>query len=182
MRRIGILATAAVLVAATAAAAFHNNQFRRIREFLNGHKEVPVVATAGKGTFSATINKEGTEIAYKLRYADLEGTVTQAHIHVGPVQNTGGISVWLCSNLTSPPTPAGVQACPPSEGGAEIEGVITSADVVGPTAQGFDPGEFAELLEAMRAGLTYVNVHSTRIPGGEIRSQISPGDHGGHDR
>ena len=39
--------------------------------------------------------------------------------------------------------------------------------------------EFDELLRAIRAGATYVNVHSTRWPGGEIRSQID--GNSGHD-
>jgi len=181
MKRISVVTASAVLIAATAAAAVNGNQFRRIREFLNGHKEVPVVSTTGKGSFSATINKEGTQIEYKLRYSGLEGTVTQAHIHVGPQQNTGGISVWLCSNLASPPTPAGVQACPTDAAGGEVDGVITAVDVVGPTAQGFDPGEFEQLLDAIRAGLTYVNVHSSKFPGGEIRSQIEHDEHGGRN-
>jgi len=39
----------------------------------------------------------------------------------------------------------------------------------------------AELIAAIRAGATYVNVHSTRWPGGEIRSQIDGNSgHGGH--
>jgi hypothetical protein len=31
------------------------------------------------------------------------------------------------------------------------------------------------LLRAIRTGTTYVNVHSTTWPGGEIRDQIRPG-------
>jgi hypothetical protein len=53
--------------------------------------------------------------------------------------------------------------------------------VIGPAGQGIAAGEFAELLAAMRAGVTYVNVHSTLYPGGEIRAQISADDHRGHD-
>ena len=34
------------------------------------------------------------------------------------------------------------------------------------------PGEFGELVRAMRAGATYVNVHTNLSPGGEIRGQI----------
>ena len=181
MRRIVTLSVVVVLAVATAAAALTDNRFRRIREFLNGHKEVPVVSTTGRGVFTATINREGTEINYHLRYSDLESPVTQAHIHVGPPQNTGGISVWLCSNLPNPPsaTPPGTQACPAD--GGEIEGTITAADVVGPTPQGFDPTEFEQLLEAMRAGLTYVNIHSVRFGAGEIRSQIDVKDHHSRD-
>jgi hypothetical protein len=43
---------------------------------------------------------------------------------------------------------------------------------VGPAAQGIAAGEFAELVRAIKAGATYVNVHSSLFPTGEIRGQI----------
>ena len=45
-------------------------------------------------------------------------------------------------------------------------------NVIGPAAQGIAAGEFAELVRAIRAGATYVNVHTTVHPGGEIRKQL----------
>ena len=52
--------------------------------------------------------------------------------------------------------------------------------IAGPTAT--TPGEFAELVALIRAGKTYVNVHTAKFPPGEIRSQIEDGNarHGGH--
>ena len=44
--------------------------------------------------------------------------------------------------------------------------------MIGPAGQGVEAGSFAELVRAIRAGYTYVNVHTTRWPGGEIRGQI----------
>ena len=175
MRRMATLTTAVMMLAATAV-GLTDGALRQIKLTLTGHKEVPVISTTGRGTFSATINREETEIRYRLEYTDLEGAVLQSHIHFGPPNNTGGISVWLCSNLASPPTPAGVQPCP-APGGA-MEGIATAADVVGPTAQGIEPNAFAELISAIKNGKTYVNVHSSKWPAGEIRSQI-PAD--GHD-
>ena len=49
----------------------------------------------------------------------------------------------------------------------------------GARAQGLNTGEMGELIRAMRAGATYVNVHSTTWPTGEIRSQID--GNSGHD-
>ncbi len=169
MRRLTMWTVTAVMVAGSTALVLTDGGFRRIREALNGFKEVPVISTTGRGTFHATINPSGSRIDYELRYGQLEGDVLQSHIHFGPEQNTGGIAVWLCGNV--PTTPAGVQPCPPAP--ATITGVIAAADVVGPAAQGLDPGEFAQLLAAIRAGKTYVNVHSVKFPAGEIRSQIS---------
>jgi len=64
-------------------------------------------------------------------------------------------------------------ACPAS---GKVTGTVTATDVIGPAAQGIAPGEFAEALRALRAGMTYANVHSTKFPGGEIRGQIKDED------
>ena len=59
---------------------------------------------------------------------------------------------------------------------ARISAPSTPADVVGPNGQGIEPGSFAEILRAMRAGHSYANIHTTRWPGGEIRGQINDED------
>ena len=70
---------------------------------------------------------------------------------------------------------------------ATISGTIVAADVspnipANAAAElGLNTGEIDEFLAAIRAGATYVNVHSTRWPGGEIRSQIDGNSgHGDH--
>ena len=178
MRRMVIVTTAVALIATGAVTGLANGRIKVIRERLNGVKEVPVISTTGKGVFTAKISQDESQISYELSYDSLEAAVTQAHIHIGPPQNTGQISVWLCSNLTGSAAanvPPGTQACP-ADGGT-ITGLITADDVVGPAAQGILAGEFGELLALIRAGKTYVNVHSVTFPAGEIRSQISRDDH-----
>ena len=64
----------------------------------------------------------------------------------------------------------------PERARATVEGDVGPADVVGPNGQGIEPGSFAEILEAMRAGNAYANIHTTRWPGGEIRGQINDND------
>ncbi|HEX9823193.1 MAG TPA: CHRD domain-containing protein [Actinomycetota bacterium] len=136
---------------------------------LNGYEEVPAVSTTGGGEFRAKLDKTGTMLEYELSYADLSAVPTQAHIHFGQEGVNGGVSVWLCSNLASPPTPPGVSACPPA---GTVTGTIDASDVVGPGAQGIAAGEIAEIIDAMRAGIAYANVHTPTFPGGEIRGQI----------
>ena len=172
MRKVLIVATAAVVVA-SASVAFTQPGLRVIREALTGFQEVPVVSTTGHGEFRARISDDESSIAFELTYRDLEGGVLQAHIHLGQFSVNGGISTFLCTNLGN--GPMGTQFCPPSPG--KVEGVIMASDIIGPAGQGIEPGALDELIAAIRAGKTYVNVHSTRWPGGEIRSQLGHGPH-----
>jgi len=152
--------------------------FVNIRELLTGFEEVPSVSTRANGQFNARIAKDGRAIDWELSYSDLEGAVQQSHIHIGNTGVNGGISVFLCTNLGN--GPVGTQSCPPPP--AVISGRIFAADVspnIAATAaartQGLNTGEIEELVAAMRAGATYVNVHTTLWPGGEVRSQIKNG-------
>jgi hypothetical protein len=136
---------------------------------LTGYQEDPLaLSTTGVGEFRVKILDGQQMIEYQLSYGNLEGTVTQSHIHLGGRAQSGGISVFLCSNLGN--GPAGTQACPAAP--ATITGTLTPQDVIGPAGQGISAGEFAELIDAIRAGTTYVNVHSAKYPGGEIRAQL----------
>jgi hypothetical protein len=167
---------AAVAAAGTAAIAGGGND---IRERLTGYEEDPqTISTTGRGTFQAAIDTRRQEISYRLRYADLEGGVTQAHIHFGGRHQSGGISAFLCSNLGN--GPAGTQACPAAP--ATVTGTIRPADVIGPATQGIAAGEFEELVDAIRAGVTYANVHTSLYPAGEIRAQLDGDKRGGRDR
>jgi hypothetical protein len=148
----------------------------KIREELSGFEEDPAaLSTTGTGTLRLDVDEESLELTYELSYADLEGAVTQAHIHLGGTAQSGGISTFLCSNLGN--GPAGTQACPPAP--ATITGTLTAANVIGPVPQGILAGEMAELIDAIEVDTTYVNVHTTKYPGGEIRSQLD--GHGGSD-
>ena len=49
---------------------------------------------------------------------------------------------------------------------------MTAANVVGPIAQGIAAGNLAAILEMIRAGFGYANMHTARFPSGEIRGQI----------
>ena len=173
MKKVSLIALLVVCLG-TFALGFTDG-LKNIKEFLIGYEEVPSISTAANGEFKARINQDETAITYTLSYSDLEGAVQQSHIHLGQKGANGGISVFLCSNLGN--GPAGTQACPPAP--ATITGTITAADVspnipstLAARNQGLDTGEFAEFLSALRAGKTYVNVHSSKFPGGEVRSQI----------
>lgn len=167
MKRIVIFVSAAVVMIA-AAVVFAQNLWP-FQETLSGYEKVPAVSTVARGDFRAEIGPYDNSVNWQLSYYELEGNVTQAHIHFGQKGVNGSIVVFLCSNLGN--GPAGTQPCPPSP--ASVSGTFRAADVgAGATAQGIAAGEFAELLKAIRAGMTYANVHSTKFPAGEVRSQI----------
>ena len=170
-RRLQLAAVVAVmgLLGVVAAAVAGGGGSRDIREVMNGYEETPAaISTRGFGDFKAKVRDE--RIDYRLTYGQLDGEVTQAHIHFGREATSGGISAFLCTNLGN--GPAGTQACPVSDEPVTISGTITPTDVVGPAGQGIAPGEYNELLRAIRADATYANLHTTLFPSGEIRAQL----------
>ena len=141
-----------------------------LRAVLKGAEEPPAVSTVGRGTFKATLDEAGTMLEYELNYTGLEGDVQQAHIHLGQKGANGGVAAFLCTNQGN--GPAGTPVCPGPNSGA-VTGTILAAQIVGPAGQGLPPGAFEEFLRAIDKSLTYVNVHSSLVPTGEIRGQIS---------
>jgi hypothetical protein len=128
---------------------------------LIGDEEVPPNGSRAQGQAIFQLNEDGTELSYRLNVANIEN-VTQSHIHRGAAGVAGGIVVWLYPS--APPS----QLIPGRSQGTLATGVITDASVIGSLAgQGL-----AGLLAELRAGNTYVNVHTTQFPPGEIRGQI----------
>jgi hypothetical protein len=160
MRTIGLAAVlAAVALAIGAVVAMAGKSGADAR--LSGYREVPAISTEGRGSFHAEIG--GGEIHYTLRYGDLEGgDVLFAHIHFGKPATNGNVVAFLCGGGDKP-------ACPAS---GTVSDVITADDVIGPAGQGIAPGEFDELVRAIKRNATYVNVHTETYPTGEIRGNV----------
>jgi CHRD domain len=158
---VGVLGVAG---AGTIALASDGND----RETLTGYEEVPALSTLGVGEFRTSISRSKDEIRWELRFSDLESNATQAHIHFENATNNGPVVVFLCSNLGTG-TP-GTPACPAT--GGTVRGEFTAEDVLPAAGQNLAAGDFDAILRAMRAGATYVNVHTTGVPAGEIRAQL----------
>jgi hypothetical protein len=166
---IGLTAAGTAAVASNSGSSGDDDRDDFVSVRLSGYEEDPMaLSTTGNGQFRARIDDKKQELSFRLSYARTEGVVTQAHIHFGGKAQSGGISAFLCSNLPSPPP--GTQACPASPG--EVSGVIRGTNVIGPSGQGIAAGEFGELARAIRNGTAYVNVHTEKYPGGEIRGQL----------
>jgi CHRD domain-containing protein len=167
---VSLLAAAGVTLVAAAALADRGggDDGNTFRAKLIGYQEVPAQSTPGLGSLRLRI-VGGNTIHYTLHYEDFEtaeGDTLFAHIHFGARSTNGGVAAFLCGGGDKPP-------CTPREG--TFENDIDATDVIGPGGQGITSGEMAELLRAMRKGITYGNVHTTRAPGGLIRGQIGHG-------
>jgi hypothetical protein len=173
---VALTVAAALAAGIVLSASDSGDRSKHAKARLSGFHENPSISSTGSGKLDLRIDDDAQTIEYELSYDGLEGVgttpfvtdgvVLASHIHVGARGVNGGVSAFLCGG-------GGKPACPTPSG--TVTGVIVAADVIGPAAQGINAGEataFAELVRALRAGFTYVNVHTTRWPGGEIRGQI----------
>jgi CHRD domain len=187
MRRYGLTAVAAAAVVAFSANyacaqefTAYLTGFNEIGEitgpYQNGDGFVYTGAILSDGTATAKfyLDKNAQTINYTLTYSNvgttppLTGTVTQAHIHFGKSRNSGGILVFLCTNLGN--GPAGTPTCPGPNSGT-VTGTLTAASVVAIPSENVNANDFAALTGALASNTAYVNIHTTGLPGGEIRGQ-----------
>jgi hypothetical protein len=128
---------------------------------LSGAQEVPPAETLASGNAVFQLSKDGEALHYRLIVANLED-LTQAHIHLAPPGVNGPVVAWL---YPSAPPPQLIEG---RSSGVLATGIITESDLVGPLA-----GQpLSALIDEIRAGNTYVNVHTVQFPAGEIRGQI----------
>lgn len=134
---------------------------RNFRAHLAGRNEVPPVETRAQGQAKFQVTRDGARIHFKLNVANIRD-ITQAHIHLAPRGENGAVVVWLFPSM--PPA----TLIPGRFQGVLSAGVITEANLVGPLV-----GQpISALIDEMAAGNTYVNVHTSGVPSGEVRGQI----------
>lgn len=129
---------------------------------LTGAEEVPSNDSRAQGQAQFRVSRDGTSIGFRLNIANIEN-VLMAHIHVAAAGENGGIVVWL--RPEGPPP----QLIPGRFSGVYAVGSFTEDNLVG----ALEGQSLSALIDAMRAGDTYVNVHTEQFPGGEIRGQIA---------
>jgi hypothetical protein len=160
------------------------NQASNFGTHLNGTEEVLTVAAGAphpsqsnaQGQAHFTVNDDGT-VNFKLIASNIDNVV-QSHIHCGRFGQNGPIRIWLYPNIGTSGTaltgPTGPQ------NGVLAEGTFDPTGVICPAA---NVGTNMPVLDAIRAGLAYVNVHTNDgvappnsgpgdFPGGEIRGQL----------
>ena len=129
------------------------------------------------------VNGDGTAVDFRLIASNIDN-VFMSHIHCGRPGQNGPIRMWLYPGTPGPtgtpgPSGSGPQNGVLASGTFDPRGVICPASAV---------GQNMPLLDAIRAGLTYVNVHTNDgvapantgpgdFPGGEIRGQLDDHNH-----
>jgi CHRD domain len=113
---------------------------------LTGGAEVPGPGDPdASGTASLTLNQGQGEVCFDLSWANIDGIVTAAHVHVGPAGVAGDVVVPLFAQ--------------------NLSGTDSASDCVSVSE---------ELIKAIRHDPEnyYVNVHSTVFPAGAVRGQL----------
>jgi len=113
---------------------------------LKAPNETPPNESKGVGLLTATYDTSSKVLSWQGTHSGLTGDATSAHFH-GPAEagRYAGVAIWISTKGTP---------LPPS-----FDGQATLTD-----AQAAD----------MTAGRWYVNIHTARYPGGEIRGQLEP--------
>ena len=130
---------------------------------LSGSNEVPPVTTAGSGIAIFQLSSVGHQliINYQLNLINISG-VTGAYIHNGKQGENGPVIASLFNpSMRGPPTGA--------INGQLKAATLTSSDLTGPLAG----NQITDLVNMIRSGGAYVNVHTTQNHNGEVRGQIS---------
>ena len=132
---------------------------------LAGDNEVPPINTKATAALKLEL---GSTITFTVTYANLSTPLLFSHFHFAPSKVAGGVMIFLCGG-------GGQPSCPQTLSGT-FTGTITPANVTGPIAQGIAAGDLTSALEAVGEGNSYINMHTTMFPGGELRGQIHRAD------
>jgi hypothetical protein len=139
---------------------------------MDGPSESPANSSQGVGYGTALYDDFAHTLKLDARYSDLTGTVTQSHIHLAtgiPYRGTTGVVV------VPPSLPDFVLGG--TSGTYSHTFDLTSASSYNPsfvTANGGTAGAEVALIKAFNEGRAYWNIHSSFVPGGEIRGFLSP--------
>jgi hypothetical protein len=138
-----------------------------------GFSVVPAVMTPGRAWFRARVLPSGSGLEYELTW-ELEGPIKDAFLFIGQPGVNGGKALALCVEELPPVgVPNGAPLCPAGENGL-VYGMLMPEDILPSAAlQGVNGME--ELIAAMIARITYVNVYSHVFPqSGEVRGEVAP--------
>ncbi|MGZ4984177.1 MAG: CHRD domain-containing protein [Chthoniobacterales bacterium] len=156
----------AVFIALGLASANAQNLFYTAT--LTGPNESPPNASPATGIATIVVNPTTNILSLTVIFAGLVGTTTASHIHAAtptPFSGTAGVATTtpFFANF-----PIGVQS-----GTFFIQLDLTQSSSFNPSYVAANGGTTASaaaaLIAAIQAGESYLNIHTTFAPGGEIR-------------
>jgi len=166
MKTLQTAMAAAVLVGSAAYASTITYQTN-----LTGSAESPPNASAGTGFASVVIDTVTNTMFVSVSFSGLSGNTTASHIHcctASPGVGTAGVATQTPTFLN---LPLGVTS------GSFMQTLdLTLASSYNPafvTAEGSVANAETALLAGMASGDAYLNIHSTVVPGGEIRGFLA---------
>jgi glucose/arabinose dehydrogenase len=127
---------------------------------LTGQEEVPPVITSASAVALFQLNPDGT-LSYELRATAPIENATQAHIHLGARGQNGPVVLFLF----------GLNAAGQNFQPGDLIGSGTAGDANVIGRPNFT-ASISNLVERMRQGRAYVNLHTLANPPGEVRGQI----------
>lgn len=131
---------------------------------LTSQQEVPPIQSDATGTAWFSINKDGKSISYRLSVKNINN-VTMAHLHLGSANENGEHVAWLYPTSGQAPREiVGVYS------DLLAKGTITANDLV----EKLKGQPLSKLIDAIRHGDVYVQIHTKQHPKGEIRGQLRP--------
>ena len=162
MRRVLTLTIAMTAVMLALAAAPASAQSFTLTATLSGAGQATQVAngvnTGAFGDATVVVDVTAQTLTYSVRVFNLPSGVTASHIHVGSDKTAG---------------PVVVNFAPPANASNDFgfTGTVRFADFTLRPDQGIRSAE--DMVQAILGGNSYVNVHSTVNPGGEVRGQLT---------
>ena len=139
---------------------------------LTGPNESPPNSSPGTGDALVTIDTLANTMRVQVSFSGLVGTTTASHIHCCTAIAGTGTAGVATTTPTFPGFPMGV-----TSGTYDQTFDLTLASSYNPafvTAEGSVAAAQAALLAGLAADTTYLNIHSTFAPGGEIRGFLTP--------
>ena len=110
---------------------------------LDAAQQTHTVVSTAQGLGAFSVSLTGEKIGVKLIATGLTGVITAAHLHYGAPGVAGGVAV-------------------------NLSGLIAGNEIVGFV----DISSNADIMDSLKAGNVYVNIHTALNPAGEIRGQL----------
>ena len=139
----------------------HEGLTIRFHIHLTGDQQVPAVNTTAFGFAEVQLSEDNNTLSFEVVVCNIANVIA-SHIHVGAAGTNGPVVLPFFGS----PSPFN------STRGCDIlaEGTRTSDNLVARPDAGINT--WTDFINALIAGNTYVNVHTTAHTGGEIRGQL----------